>query len=175
MLFEPLGIDAGFLASELSEPGLLAALYWPGGGTGMSVARQLEEKACETLGQTHHLYQGNLTVSAADYAKILCLLLNGGESSGVRILSPESVREMLEPNTFGGTTCGLCLDILPSALRGKQAYCHTGSNFGMYASFAVDPASRSGAVVFTSGAHTSLGADGLYTVCSEIITVCCEA
>ena len=174
LLFEPLGITAAFSAAELPDVSQVAALH-SGGGTIWSVERQLRETPSGTLGQTHHLYQGNLTISAADYAKLLGLLLSDGAYAGRQILSKSSVEEIaMQHIESGGVRQGYFVEINePSFADGDTVLTHTGSNYGMYSSFAVDRARGLGVVVFTGGATASLNArDGLYDVCDEMISLC---
>lgn len=166
ILFSKLGVDAQFLASELDDTTDIAVLYTSGGGVGMSVKKQLNESVHETIGQTHHLYQGNLTTGAADYAKILCVLFD--DENG--ILSKESIDMMLsEQYKSSSVTQGLCFMQSKKVVKGRTMYCHTGSNFGAYHSFAIDPEDKSGVVVLTSGADAEKNSAGLYDVCCEMI------
>ena len=170
-LFKPLSVDASFLASRISDPDKIACLYNSDGGVGYSVSRQRKEKCAQELGQTHHIYQGNLTISAADYAGLLCLLLNHGrDQTGKQILSAQSVQEILKvQHDAGSRQYGLCSVISTKVVTGRRMYCHTGSNFGMYSSFAFDPDDSSGVVVLTSGAAASKESSGVYDVCGDII------
>ena len=171
-LFDKIGLDCGFLATDIQDSETVANLY-SYGQVSYSRARQLEESYCDTLGQTHHLYQGNLTISAIDYAELLCVLLNKGSIGRLQILSPEQVDEMLKAQfSADGNSYGLCLDILDTVIEGRTIYCHTGSNFGMFSSFAFDSDSKDGVVVFTSGANASINRTGLYDICAEMIHLC---
>lgn len=172
-IFDKIGIDCGFLASDISAPSLIADIYFPGGSIGYSAQSQLHETTCDKPGQTHHIYQGNLTISACDYASLLCILINGGKYRNTSVISDAGVDEILKPQIYTeGHPCGLCVDILDTVRTGREMYCHTGSNFGMYSSFAFYMASGDGAVVFTSGANASVDDTGLYNVCAQIINVC---
>ncbi len=161
-IFNPMGIDASYLASDLKNQSLLGELYGMGG---YSVEQQMSQKAHSELGQTHHLVQGNLTISAKDYIKIASVLCNGGVSAdGTRLLSKESVHKMLsDPVGFGFTKNG--------SLTENKVFCtHTGSNFGMFSSYAIDPESGLGVVVLSTGTSgTKNNPAGLYDVCYDII------
>jgi len=100
VLFDPLDIDAAFLASGLKDTENIAVLYNPGQGhtVNRSVAAQLERGSMGALGQDQNLAQGSLMISAIDYAKILAMLGNGGILLGERILSQESVIEIHTAN-----------------------------------------------------------------------------
>ena len=172
-LFSPLGLDCAFSAAYLKQPELLADLYWPGGGVGWSVRRQLQETPSQTLGQTHHIYQGNLTVSARDYACLLCLLLNDGCAGGVRVLPEGAAQEILKTQfSGGGRQYGLFISYSESVIPGRTVAYHTGSNFGLYAAFAFDPQTGTGAVVLTSGASGAADGSGIYAVCAKMLRAC---
>jgi len=94
VLFDPLGIDAAFLAVNLDDTDSLATLYDAGHGVDRSVSAQISSNRQGALGEDQHLAQGSLLISAFDYAKILAMLGNGGVFLGVRILSAESVSEI---------------------------------------------------------------------------------
>lgn len=170
-LFHPLGIKGSFLASRIADKDTVACLYNAKGRLSYGLKRQLGEKCQEKLGQTHHIYQGNITISAADYAELLCVLLNDGMgSNGERILSPESVQEILKVQYVSKDTRScLCNFISGSIVKGRTMHYHTGSNFGMYSSFAFDTADRSGVVVLTSGANAKKERSGVYNICGDII------
>lgn len=161
-IFNPMGIDASYLASNLKNQSLLGELYGMGG---YSVEQQMSQKAHSELGQTHHLVQGNLTISAKDYINIAAVLCNGGVSAdGTRLLSKESVDKMLsDPVGFGFTK--------NESIVENRVFCtHTGSNFGMFSSYAIDPESGLGVVVLSTGTSgTKNNPAGLYDVCYDII------
>lgn len=161
-IFKPMSIDASYLASNLQNQSLLAELYGMGG---YSVEQQMSQTAHSELGQTHHLVQGNLTISAKDYINIAAMLSNGGVAAdGTRLLSKESVDKMLsDPVGFGFTK--------NEGLVENKVFCtHTGSNFGMFSSYAIDPESGLGVVVLSTGTSgTKNNPAGLYDVCYDII------
>ena len=163
-IFTPMGIDASYLASNLKNLSLLGELY---GAGGYSVEQQTAQKAHSELGQTHHLVQGNLTISAKDYINIAAVLCNGGVATdGTRLLSKESVDKMLsDPVGFGFEK--------NENIAENRVFCtHTGSNFGMFSSYAIDPESGLGVVVLSSGAPgTKNNSAGLYDICYDIIKI----
>ena len=164
-IFRPLGIDAGYVASSLSRPDLLAELY---GSGGMTRDAQLQEKFLDTPGETYHLVQGNLTISAADYAKILCRVYrDASAANGGVLLSAQSAQEMFR-RQFGSEGFGQWHT--ESAVPGVSLCCHTGSNFGMFSTFVFNETTGDGVVVLTSGADTGKDAgSGIYNVCLDYI------
>ena len=103
VLFDPLDIDAAFLAAKLNDTGNIAVLYRSGQGHAVdrSVAAQLEKDSMGALGQDQNLAQGSLMISAIDYAKIMAMLGNGGIILGERILSQDSVIEIHKADIEG--------------------------------------------------------------------------
>ena len=169
LLFAPMGLDCGFLAADIAAQEQISTLYFADGSIGESLRQQLDENACETPGQTHHLYQGNLTISAKDYAKLLTLLLNDGVYNGTRLLPPGAADEMLRAHFDSAPTEGYGVYLLPNLLPKRTVWGHTGSNFGVYNGFAITPDEKNGVVVFTNGAVGDDGPDGFYGVCTEIV------
>lgn len=168
-VFEPLGIDAAFTASEIKDTDLIANLY---GNGGYSVEQQMALAPHETLGQTHHLVQGNLTISAKDYMNIAAVLSNGGISAdGTKLLSKESTDELLKVR-YESDSFRSCFGLLrqTNVIDGTDICCHTGSNFGMFSAFAIDPETGYGVAVLTSGADGSKDSTtDIYNICLDTI------
>jgi len=102
-IFEPLGMNDTFFDVPAEKVGRLAVVYEP--GPDKRIRRIGEEPVhkdplifCVTSpyrGQRGYCSGGaGLTASTADYARFLQMLLNGGQWNGVRILKPETVRQM---------------------------------------------------------------------------------
>lgn len=165
-IFEPLGIDASYLAYRLRDPSNLGALY---GEDAISVAEQLEQRE-RPLGAGLTLAQGGLTVSAKDYAAILSVLLNGGLApDGTRILSEESVRKMETVwAREGDFELGYGMYRQDDVFANKTVYTHTGSAYGMFSAYLLCPEDRAGVVVLTSGC------DGFMDETSQIYSVCLD-
>jgi CubicO group peptidase (beta-lactamase class C family) len=104
-LFTPLGMrDTHFYLPE-SKGDRLAVVY--SAAQGATVARAPEPGTMVAQGAyvkgPRQSYSGGagLLSTAADYARFLQMLLNGGELDGVRILSPASVRLMIVDHLNG--------------------------------------------------------------------------
>ena len=124
------------------------------------------------LGQTVHVTQGNLLINTADYAKVLCMILNGGlAEDGTRVLSQAAVNEMMcDQYVNGYEVVGFATYIIPSLYEGMTHYTHTGSSYGFHGAYAMDKDYRNGVVVFTSGCARSLDESTyIYNVCQAII------
>lgn len=171
ILLAPLGIDAGFLPKNISDTESIAAIYDENHKMGYSEQSQLQARASGELGHDHHLAQGNLTISALDYARIIAMLANGGILDGVRILSEEAVMEM-EVADFDKETYKQAL-----AMRyqenvfayGDSFYWHTGSAYGIFAQYMYDAETGRGAVVITTGATIDRTDSGMVNTCTDMI------
>ena len=149
-VFNPLQIDAAYTASHLQEPSLLAVLY---GSGGFSIEQQMRLKFADELGQTVDLVQGNLTISAKDYARILASVVRSAITGERGILSPESARTMLRAHyDRDGMQIGYGQMIQTTVRQGIPLCTHDGLNYGMRSAFAFDPQTGDGVVVFSSGA-----------------------
>lgn len=170
-VFDPLGIDASFLAYKLKDTSNLGGLYGPEGNltpAGMLSVRE------QPLGEGLTLAQGNLTISAKDYAKILTLLVNDGVSpEGRRVLSKrstDSIKQVRIVTSHYGL--GYATRRETTVFKGKVVYAHSGSAYGMFGGYVYCPDEKAGVVVFTSGcARSRVSSTQLYTICHQIIQV----
>jgi len=171
VLFDPLGIDASYVASKLNDTSNIAAIYRAGHSMGRTVQNMLNVRESDTLGHDHHLAQGNLNISAIDFARIMAMLGNDGELNGVRILTEESVREIHDTDVQGPSyKQGLATRYMKIAfMPGDGAYWHTGSAYGTFAQYiySADGTNR-GVVVVTTGSSTGRAASGMINVCTAM-------
>jgi CubicO group peptidase (beta-lactamase class C family) len=117
-IFEPLGMNDTYFDLPTDKTGRLAVVYEPGPDkrirrVGEEPVHKADSRAerhalsppdneelfycvtCPYRGQRGYCSGGaGLTSSAADYARFLQMLLNGGQWNGTRILKPATVREM---------------------------------------------------------------------------------
>lgn len=166
--FDPLDIDASYLAFELENRDLLANIYaWEG----LTVQEQLNVRSHQTIGQTHHLVQGNLTVSAKDYAKFIAMICAGGlTENGERLISQESIDEMLKSRIYSeGLGSGFGVEENKLLIKDRTLYSHTGNSYGLYSTFTFDKESRDAVIIITSGTNAEyLDAYGMYDICVEL-------
>lgn len=168
LYLEPMGIDAGYVPSLLDDISQIGLIY----GGSSTLQTQLHAQFNPTLGQTVHLVQGNLTISAKDYAQLLCLLLNNGaKADGTQLLSAQSVSEILKVQfTDSAYQVGFGSFVYGNVIEGRIMFTHTGSAYGMYSCYAVDPATGDGVVVLTSGATYSQDrSTEIYSICLDLI------
>ncbi len=194
----PLKIAGGFNAEELSEDeiGHLAVLYrkrsgevWDSSGPWVAqvddyqgrvpAARAGLDSYRPGRNATPFSPQGGLRIRAGDLARLMLLLINGGEVDGVRLISKTSVQAMLsetwrhdEKTQNGDNYKGLFnawglgvqrfLDLSAPgwgdrlvARGGLTGYGHLGFAYGLQSAFFFDPVRRLGMIYIVSG----VGAD----------------
>ena len=171
VLFEPLGIDAAYVPKRLEDTENIAILYNSKHSQTRSVQYQLDITDSGVPGYDHHLAQGNLTISAIDYARILNMLGNGGVLGDIRVLSPESVFAINNTNERGaGYDQGLATRRSAAEfMPGGEAYWHTGSSYGELTQYiySADGTNR-GVVVITTGATSGRTSDGMLIMCLDL-------
>ncbi len=167
--FTPMGIDAAF-TSALLDTSRVAVLYRVNGSVGASVDELVElGQATQEPAARMSRYAGGLTISAADLAKLFTLLTGDGSYNGMQLLSPQSVETMLTPHcTAGGIE--RCMPLWKrQGLYGQDTlYYHTGSAYGVYSLYVLDPANDRGVVITTTGASGKQDTYGVYAVCGDI-------
>jgi CubicO group peptidase (beta-lactamase class C family) len=169
LLFEPLGIDAAYLPINLRDTDNIAAIYNANRGLSRSVAAQLNIGTSGILGHDHHLAQGNLTISALDYARILAMLANDGVLGEVRILSEESVNEIHRADVAAGAFMqGLVVRFQGSVFMGENIFWHTGSMHGEFTQFVYCPETNRGIVVLTTGTAGERLPNGMVRACTTL-------
>jgi len=170
VIFNPLEIDAAYVPRNLNDTSNIAVSYDDSHSVTQSVAVQLAIAQSDTPGHDLHLAHANLTISAADYAKILVMLGNGGELGGVRILSPELVAEIHKTDVAGTPyDQGLATrysvgDFLPR----EGFYWHTGSSYGNFTQYVYKLSTNRGVVVITTGASVTRLPSGMTDVCTDL-------
>jgi CubicO group peptidase (beta-lactamase class C family) len=172
-VFKPLDIEASYSTPTLNKDEL-AELY----DADWNITRSIEHISTRPirtqLGGYMWYYAGNLTISAPDLAKLAAVLINDGVYDGKRILSPEAVSWLEEPQFSASDEVPMeFIQCLPLRLRQgmygrKSLYYHTGHAYGVCALLCYDPDSGDGVAVITTGAYTGLDDYGVTDVCSDI-------
>lgn len=170
-LFSQMGIDAGFYPGDLENTELLATLYWESNYAARSLQEQMNMHAPDTPGADGFHYSGGLTISAAELAKIMTLLINDGVYNGQAVVSSVAVAQMeeyLPYQLYDGTYQARPMSYIPQLYGREGIYFHTGSGWGVYNCFSYDPISGDGVVVLTNGASGGTNSYGIYMVCDAI-------
>jgi len=148
VLFEPLGIDAAFLPSNLIDTTNIAVLYDVDHENYITVDEQLDFEISLTRSSDHDRAAAGLTISALDYAKIMVMLGNGGIYYDARILSEDMVKEI-----FDYKFASWYQDEIPLPFTGS--YFHVGRAWGVkaqYIRYGEEDINR-GIIVITTGAR----------------------
>jgi CubicO group peptidase (beta-lactamase class C family) len=117
--------------------------------------------------------------TASDVARLVALMLNGGELGGVRILQPETARQMISPQLqLPGCVRGLGWDIDSSyspQLCGNFPPASFGHSGFTGTSVWADPASRVFVVILTNRVHLGRDRDisGLRRELADIVAETC--
>lgn len=171
-IFDKMGIDASFVASELSNQSNLGAL------PGLSVKTLLNVVPRGGLGRSLNIAQGNLLISAKDYCRILGMMLNNGVAEdGTVILSPESVEKMEKIRIYedyseapGHYGAGYGLQIEDNIIGDKKFIMHIGSAYGMFCTYLYSREDDCGMYVMTSGCEEGIDPYcEVYNVCLDVI------
>lgn len=160
VFFDRMEIDAAFNGDLLKDKENVADCIL---GTSLERDRQklTSPHGDKEPGQNHTVGAGGLLISAADYARLLTVLMNNGTYNGEVFLSPETVSEILKPQ-FECKDFQQCIGIRRSenVLEGRNVYYHTGAAYGIFALALYDPADGTGVVVLTTGSldrNTDIG------------------
>ncbi len=174
--FQPMGIDASYDATYLSDKSLVADCYTNGQHKRSNKAlTQPKERKNGKPGEVYSLGQGGLLISAVDLAKVSTILLNDGIYDGTRYLSHESVEQMLTVHPVNTKNkYEQCIGIRKynSLIGEHNLYGHTGNYYGIYALMAIDPEDKSGVIIITSGAHSKREDNTVFTVCNAVMNYC---
>lgn len=168
--FKPMGITASFLAERVPKK-QLAVIYRSSGAVGLSVnAHRSLDTYNKNPGHTMRCYAGGLIISAADFARLLTVLMNDGEYEGQQLLSTSSVNSMHQTQFKRANNIRQCLPMWrrDGMYDQSSVYFHTGSAYGVYSLYVYNRQERTGVVVITSGSRATRDSDQVYAVCGQI-------
>ena len=171
VIFEPLEIDAAFIAENLQDTENIAVIYNYSHRPTRTVEAQLKITGSGLPGHDHNFAQGGLMISAIDYAKILNMLGNKGSLHGAEILTPRSVQEINNTNVQGRAyEQGLATRYSHEMFAEDEGFFwHTGSAYGIFAQYmySADGTNR-GVVVITTGANTNRLSNRMFEVSTDL-------
>lgn len=174
--FVPMGIDASYYSSYLSDDSLIANCYLSGS---LKYSResiiQSKESSNAAPGYVYYVGQSGLLISAVDLAKVTTILLNDGQYNGVSYLSSDAVNQMLTVHPVDTQNkYQQCLGVrkYTDLIGDRDIYYHTGNYYGIYALQAFDPADKSGVIIITSGANTIRDDNTIFGVCNDVMDYC---
>lgn len=182
-VFEPLGLTASYNEDMLPEGVDIAVPYEVGKDSAAAVdsnndpswlRKSLEYKKklmALPVGEGYRAAQGNMYIAPRSLAVISMMLMGGGEYRGARILSMESVREMLSVQySDKKKSTGLNLHVYDDVIYSKRIFGHAGRAFGAITGCYMCPEDRLAAIVMTNGISSRKDAIGIAAI-TEL--VCC--
>lgn len=169
--FRNMDIDASFCSGDISDPNMLVTLYNEDHSVARSVPYQSDIHRIEELGSNSANYPGGLTVSAADLAKIIVLLVSDGSYQGQKLMDGKSItlmEEFIAEPLSDGSYQAHPMVYVENIYGRKGIYYHPGRAFGALNCLSYDPETGDGIVVLTSGATMGFAQYDIYNVCDEI-------
>ena len=102
-IFSPLGMEDTFYSVPEDKRDRVASVYSPSGpGQTIELSRGKEYSDRPFFGENYYGGTAGLFSTASDYWRFSQMLLNGGELSGVRLLSPKTVSLMISNHSGDG-------------------------------------------------------------------------
>ena len=161
LLFNDMGIDAGYSPTYLKNPQLITSTYNKNGTVDLSRVRKLREEYNDTIDIDHDYYEGygRLYITGKDLCRIGIMLCDGGVIDGKRILQEETVHEMMSSQEGKGNITidspyGLCIHREKTLIDGKTLYGHQGLQEGILCNIYFDPETRFVFVMLTNGCNS---------------------
>lgn len=165
VLFEPLGMDAGYCIDLLEDRDNTANLY-EGGTlvyTTRSWGRTTKYYESYGLGNSYLTAQCELLISPSDLARLGIILAGDGTLDGVRVLSEEAVNAM---NATYYTDESLFFDeglavrkYIGNFVPNRTIHGHSGQAFGCTNGLYFDPSDGTGVAICSSGCSVATNPD----------------
>lgn len=166
LLFDPMGIEAAYTPSLLTNPERIVTTYKAGGGAHITRSYRLKQpyRAEPDPEQDFRESYGGLWIRGEDLCKIGMMLCDLGEYGGKRILSEDTVREMISSqqgkgNITADSPYGLNVERVRNLVDGKTVYGHQGLANGVLCSLYFDPETRFVFALVTNGCNVNAKKD----------------
>ena len=177
-LFEPLGIDAAYSATQLADPDCIAATYKKDGSLYAAPSYMLrQEYVQEALPDLHYRVTiGSLLIRPRDLARLGIALCGDGTVDGVRVLSEDSVMAMRQEHSL--ETDGITEDSpytfftirQDTLFDGLRVYGHQGTDEGIVCNLYVEPENELVICVMTNGCKTNRD-DGIMRITRRLAAI----
>ncbi len=177
-VFAPLGIDAAYSPTLLSDQENIGALMTRSGVTTSNASRQLKADAdyddtCDPAIHTDRT-AGALYISAEGLSRLMVMMVNGGEFEGVRILREETVRLMEQDQSLipGSSVSGKSdygLFLTHYSFGGATWYGHQGRFNGLTSDAFYQPDTGLTFVMIVNG-YSGKSNDGLANLARKCMT-----
>lgn len=181
-LFDPLGIDAAYHATQLKNPDDIAAIYKTDGTLYTAPSYLLRQRyTAECLPDAHYrLTAGGLWIRPRDLARLGIALCGDGSVDGVRVIGEESIAMTREPNSE--ETTGItaespysCFCITRgNVIEGRTVYGHQGTDEGIVCNLYVEPESELVICVMINGCRARR-VDGVMSVSRRLAQLAWDA
>ena len=180
-LFEPLGIDAAYTATQLEEPEYLTATYHKDGSLYIAPSYALRQTYdAQATPDTHYrVTVGSLLIRPRDLTRLGIALCGDGTVDGVRVLSEKAIAMMRQEQSV--ETTGITSDTpysfftirKDSLLDGRRVYGHQGTDEGIVCNLYVEPVSQTVFCVMTNGCKTTRE-DGIMRITRRLCAAAAE-
>ena len=175
-LFEPLGIDAAYTATQLEDPDDIAATYRKDGTLYQAPSYMLrQEYDAEANPDLHYRTTvGSLLIRPRDLCRLGIAACGDGTVDGIQVLSEEALQRMRtpqSPQTTGITEKSpysfFCIR-QEGVLKDRVVYGHQGTNEGIVCNIYFEPESELVFVVMTNGCRSARD-DGVIRLTRRLI------
>lgn len=165
-IFKPLGMDAGYAASDIVNYQKIAVLYEAGGNNRFYPACDYYPEDKKPTRRAYRLPLGNYYIGPAgavrtsvlDLAKYMIAHMNAGVYGGVRILRRDTVDLMHQIHWFGFGLEGFFRQMglifhITDALAGRRLTGHAGEACGLISDMYYDRDGINGVIFMTNGGY----------------------
>ena len=176
-LFEPLGMDAGYLIDLIDDKQSCAYIYDYDGEIFRVPEWGRDRRYYESfgLGNSYLTAQCELLITASDLARLGTALAGDGtvkECSGIRILSEKSVEAMHKVwfEKDDDFDMGLNVRIYDGTLvKGRTICGHPGNALGAICGIYYDRSDHTGVAILTNRCDQAVSDNGVYTLLNDIV------
>ena len=162
-LFEPLGIDAAYTASQLESPEDIVATYRKDGtlyqAPSYMLRKEYEEEANPDL--HYRVTVGSLLIRPRDLCRLGIAACTDGTVDGIQVLSEESLQRMRQPQSpeVTGITSQTPYSFFcvrqDDVFSDRTVYGHQGTNEGIVCNLYFEPESEIVICVMTNGCRSA--------------------
>ncbi len=177
-LFEPLGIDAAYSATQLAEPEYIAATYHKDGSLYAAPSYLLRQEYLQESAPDIHYRTtiGSLLIRPRDLARLGIALCGDGTVDGIRVLSENAVQAMRQEHSLD--TDGITPDSpytfftirQDTLFDGLRVYGHQGTDEGIVCNLYVEPENELVIAVMTNGCKTNRD-DGIMRITRRLAAI----
>ena len=175
LIFDPMGIDAGYDPHVLQDPEKIVTTYRANGTPHITRSYRLKENYRETvnLDKDYKDSYGGVWIRGEDLCRLGIMLCNMGEIDGKRILKEETVQEMISSQKGkGGITAdspyALNVERVTNLVSGKMVYGHQGMAEGVLCSLYFDPETQFVFALVTNGCNVKAKEDHICTLSKRL-------